>query len=189
VCSSDLKESVETLIKRRVNKALNEVGEVIIKHMKDNPTLQMAISGARGDIVNIVQTAAMVGQEMMMGERIERGYYQRVFPHFKKGEMELETSGFVTRGFVDGLSPFEFFFDAINSRESLMDKSLKTRHSGYMERRLVGALQDLKVEYDGTVRDSAGNIIQFLPGGYDLDPSKIEKGGIDVERIARRLFG
>jgi len=183
------KESVETLIKRRVNKALNEVGEVIIKHMKDNPTLQMAISGARGDIVNIVQTAAMVGQEMMMGERIERGYYQRVFPHFKKGEMELETSGFVTRGFVDGLSPFEFFFDAINSRESLMDKSLKTRHSGYMERRLVGALQDLKVEYDGTVRDSAGNIIQFLPGGYDLDPSKIEKGGIDVERIARRLFG
>jgi DNA-directed RNA polymerase beta' subunit len=45
-----------------------------------------------------------------------------------------------------------------------------------------------KVEYDGTVRDSAGNIIQFLPGGYDLDPSKIEKGGIDVERIARKII-
>jgi DNA-directed RNA polymerase subunit A' len=62
----------------------------------------------------------------------------------------LEAKGFVSRGFKDGLTPFESFFDAINSRESLMDKSLKTRHSGYMERRLVGALQDLKVEYDGS---------------------------------------
>ena len=70
-----------------------------------------------------------------------------------------------------------------------MDKSLKTRHSGYMERRLVGALQDLKVEYDGTVRDSAGNIVEFVPCEDGLDPSKIEKGGINVERIARKLFG
>ncbi len=182
------KESVETLIKRRANKALNEVSEIIVKHMKDNPTLQMAVAGARGDVVNIVQTAAMVGQEMIMGERIEKGYYQRVFPHFKRGDIGLETGGFVGRGFVNGLTPFEFFFDAINSRESLMDKSLKTRHSGYMERRLVGALQDLKVEYDGTVRDSSNNIVEFFPGGDGLDPSKVERGGIDVERIARKLF-
>ena len=182
------KESVETLIKRRANKALNEVGDVITKHMKDNPTLQMAVSGARGDVVNIVQTAAMVGQEMIMGERIEKGYYQRVFPHFRKGDVTLETGGFVGRGFVNGLMPFEFFFDAINSRESLMDKSLKTRHSGYMERRLVGALQDLKVEYDGTVRDSSNNIVQFFPGGDGIDPSKVERGGVDVERIARKLL-
>jgi len=157
--------------------------------MKDNPTLQMAVSGARGDVVNIVQTAAMVGQEMIMGERIEKGYHQRVFPHFKREDISLETGGFVGRGFVNGLTPFEFFFDAINSRESLMDKSLKTRHSGYMERRLVGALQDLKVEYDGTVRDSSNNIVQFFPGGDGLDPSKVERSGIDVERIARKLFG
>jgi len=70
-----------------------------------------------------------------------------------------------------------------------MDKSLKTRHSGYMERRLVGALQDLKVEYDGTVRDSLKRIVQFFPGEDGLDPSKIERTGIDVERIAEKLFG
>jgi DNA-directed RNA polymerase subunit A' len=131
----------------------------------------------------------MVGQEMVMGERMERGYYGRNFPHFKKGEMGLEERGFVSRGFKDGLTPFEFFFDAINSRESLMDKSLKTRHSGYMERRLVGALQDLKVEYDGTIRDSAKRIIQFSVGEDGLDPSKIEKVGINVRRIAEKLFG
>ena len=58
-----------------------------------------------------------------------------------------------------------------------------------MERRLVGALEDLKVEYDGTVRDASKRIIQFAPGEDGLDPSKIQKGGIDVWAIAERLFG
>jgi DNA-directed RNA polymerase subunit A' len=147
----------------------------------------MARSGSRGSFVNLVQTAAMVGQEMIMGERMERGYYKRTFPHFKRGDISLEARGFVGRGFKDGLTPFEFFFDAINSRESLMDKSLKTRHSGYMERRLVGALQDLKVEYDGTVRDSAKHIVEFVPGEDGLSPSKIMRTGIDVRAISDRI--
>lgn len=182
------KESLETLIKRRLNKALDDVRLILEKHVSDSFTLTMARSGARGDLVNIVQTAAMVGQEMVMGERVERGYQGRTFPHFKRGDISLESHGFVSRGFKEGLTPFEFFFDAINSRESLMDKSLKTRHSGYMERRLVGALQDLKVEYDGTIRDSANRIVQFLPGEDGLDPSKIERIGIDVRGIASKLF-
>lgn len=182
------KESLETLIKRRLNKSLDEVETILEKYLKDNFTLAMAKSGARGDLVNIVQTASIVGQEMVMGERMERGYYERTFPHFKRGDVSLEARGFVSRGFKDGLTPFEFFFDAINSRESLMDKSLKTRHSGYMERRLVGALQDLKIEYDGTVRDAANRIVQFVPGEDGLDPSKIERTGINVRSIANRLF-
>ncbi len=178
------KESLEAHIKRRLNKAIDEVENIIERHIRDNFTVMMAKSGSRGSLVNLVQTSAMVGQEMAMGERIERGYYERTFPHFKRGDISLESRGFVGRGFKDGLTPFEFFFDAINSRESLMDKSLKTRHSGYMERRLVGALQDLKVEYDNTVRDSSKHIIQFLPGEDGLDPSKIMRIGLDLEKIA-----
>jgi DNA-directed RNA polymerase subunit A' len=182
------KESLETLIKRRLNKALNEVEEVLVKYVKETSIIYMAKSGARGSIVNFVQTAALIGQETIMGERMEKGYYERVFPHFKRGDMSLQAKGFVDRGFKDGLTPFQFFFDAMNSRESLMDKSLKTRHSGYMERRLVGALQDLKVEYDGTVRDSSNRIIQFAPGEDGLDPSKVESGGINVRKIAESLI-
>ena len=102
--------------------------------------------------------------------------------------MSLESKGFVFRGYKQGLKPFEFFFDAMNSREGLMDKGVKTRHSGYLERRLIGALQDLKVEYDMTVRDSAGKIIQFIPGGDGLDPSKISEGEMDVTKIADEIF-
>lgn len=183
------KETLENLIKRRLNRCLNEVEEIVEKFAKENFTIIMAKSGARGSLVNFVQTSALIGQETVLGERVEKGYYERTFPHFKKGNISLEAKGFVARSFKDGLTPFEFFFDAMNSRESLMDKSLKTRHSGYMERRLVGALQDLKVEYDSTVRDSAKRIIQFSPGEDGLDPSKIEVGGLNVRRIAQRLFG
>ena len=182
-----LKESLEHAIKITLRNCLNDVQKILEKHMEENFTLIMSKSGARGSLVNLVQTAAMVGQEMIMGERMERGYYERTFPHFKRGDISLEAKGFVGRGFKDGLTPFEFFFDSINSRESLMDKSLKTRHSGYMERRLVGALQDLKVEYDGTVRDSSNRIVQFSPGEDGLDPSKVERSGIDVRRIAEKI--
>lgn len=182
------KESLNHIIKTILRNGVNEAQKVIEKHVKDNYTLAMVKSGARGSLVNLVQTSALVGQEMVMGERIEKGYYKRTFPHIKRGVISLEATGFVSRGFKDGITPFEFFFDAINSRESLMDKSLKTRHSGYMERRLVGALQDLKVEYDGTVRDSADRIVQFIPGEDGLDPSKNERVGIDVRAIAKSIL-
>jgi DNA-directed RNA polymerase subunit A' len=182
------KQSLEHLIKIKLRGTLENVEEILVKHLKDNYTLTMVKSGARGSLVNLVQTAAIIGQEMIMGERMERGYYERTFPHFRRGDISLEAKGFVARGFKDGLTPFEFFFDSINSRESLMDKSLKTRHSGYMERRLVGALQDLKVEYDETVRDSAERIVQFVPGEDGLDPSKVERDGVNVRRIAEKLF-
>jgi len=182
------KESLEILIKRRMNKAIDEVENILERHISENSTVIMARSGARGSFVNLVQTAALIGQETIMGERMERGYYDRTFPHFKQGDISLEAKGFVSHGFKNGLTPFEFFFDAMNSRESLMDKSLKTRHSGYMERRLVGALQDLKVEYDGTVRDSTKRIVQFVAGEDGLDPSKLERGGINVGGIASKLF-
>jgi len=182
------KESLEHFIKIILRNCLNDARKVLEKYAIENSMFIMANSGSRGSLVNIVQTSALVGQEFIMGERMDIGYYRRTFSHFKRDDISLETKGFVSAGFKDGLSPFEFFFDAMNSRESLMDKSLKTRHSGYMERRLIGALQDLKVEYDRTVRDSSGKIVQFVFGEDSLDPSKTEKGGIDVERIAERIF-
>jgi DNA-directed RNA polymerase subunit A' len=183
-----LRETLETMIKSELSQALNSIADVVAEFLPENYTIIMAKSGARGSMVNFIQTASVIGQETIQGERIERGFYERTFSHFKKGDISLESKGFVTHGYKEGLTPFEFFFDAMNSREGLMDKSLKTRHSGYLERRLIGALQDLKVEYDETVRDSSGKIIQFMAGEDGLDPSKISVGEIDVERIVEEIL-
>ncbi len=182
------RESLEISIKKRTAELLNEISEVVGKSVPENSTIIMAKSGSKGSIINLVQCAACIGQETVKGERIKIGYYKRTFSHFRKGDLSLESKGFVRHGYKNGLSPFEFFFDAMNSREGLMDKSLKTRHSGYLERRLIGALKDLKVEYDGTVRDCTKKIIQFIPGEDGLDPSKMQRGGINVEKIANELF-
>jgi len=183
------RESLEILIKRKLADSMNTIIEVVKGNIPENNAVIMAESGARGSIINIVQCTACIGQETIKGERIDIGFYKRTFTHFEKGDVSLESKGFVTHGYKEGLTPFEFFFDAMNSREGLMDKSLKTRHSGYLERRLIGALKDLKIEYDGTVRDSTKKIIEFVPGEDGLDPSKIQRGGIDVAKIAETLFG
>lgn len=163
--------------------ASNETNSIIKSDLPFNSAVMMAKTGARGSFVNLTQICGFVGQETLEGERIHRGYLKRTLSHFPKGELGLKACGFVSNGYKRGLDPIEFFFDAMNSRENLMDKSLHTRHSGYMERRLVNALQDLRVEHDGTVRDSKNHIIQFVAGEDGIDPSKSDNGKVDMTRI------
>lgn len=46
--------------------------------------------------------------------------------------------------------------------------------TGYIQRRLVKAMEDYKVYYDQTVRNAAGSIVQFLYGEDGVDGTKIE---------------
>ncbi|MFH0889565.1 MAG: DNA-directed RNA polymerase subunit A' [Candidatus Aenigmatarchaeota archaeon] len=176
-----LAASLEVYIMQKLSKAVNECSEIVSTHIPENDTIFMARTGARGSMVNVTQTAACIGQETVLGQRIHRGYLNRTLPHFKKGDLSPISHGFVGNSFKSGLTPFEFFWDSLNGREGLMDKSLRTRHSGYMERRLVNALQDLKVKYDMTVRDLTNAIVQFLPGEDGIDPAKSNWGKFDVE--------
>ena len=148
-----------------------------------NSAVIMARTGSRGSYVNLSQMCAFVGQESLEGERIHRGFVNRTLSHFALFDLGLKPRGFVSSSYKLGLDPFEFFFDAMNSRENLMDKSLHTRHSGYMERRLVNALQDLKVEYDGTVRDSRRRIVQFTAGEDGIDPAKSDAGKVNLGNL------
>jgi DNA-directed RNA polymerase beta' subunit len=49
-----------------------------------------------------------------------------------------------------------------------------TSQTGYIQRRLIKGLEDLKVEYDMTVRNNKGKIIQFAYGDDGFDSTKIE---------------
>jgi len=144
----------------------------------------MAKSGARGSALNLAQMIACVGQQSVRGERISRGYKNRTLPHFKPGDMGAKAKGFVESSFRKGLEPIEFFFHASGGREGLVDTAVRTSTSGYMQRRLINALQDLKAEYDGTIRNAIGDIIQFKFGEDGIDPSKSDYGkAVDVDVI------
>lgn len=49
-----------------------------------------------------------------------------------------------------------------------------TSDVGYLQRKLVKAMEDCKVNHDYTVRNASGSIIQFVYGEDGMDPTKIE---------------
>jgi len=174
----NVEESREIKILQVLNEVRTKVGEMVKKEFPhDNPVNHMIISGGGGNILNITQIACCVGQQAFMGGRVNIGYNQRTLSSFRKGEISPRSRGFIKNSFMGGLRPDEFFFGAITGRDSLMDTALRTPKSGYLYRRLANAIQDLKMEYDGTIRDSNNNIIQFAYGYDGLDVSRIHTGG------------
>jgi len=177
-------ETLELKILEILNRARNETGKVVMEYSKKRThSLIMAECGARGTNLNIAQMAACIGQQALRGKRIEKGYNGRTLSHFRKGDLSPEAHGFISSGFKKGMKPHEFFFGAITGRDSLMDTALRTPKSGYLYRRLANAMQDLRVEYDGTVRDASGKIVQFEYGEDGIDVSKSENGKINVQTI------
>ena len=180
-----LKETLEMEIMRVTGRARDLAGEIAGRHLGlENSAVIMAKSGARGSMLNLSQMSGCVGQQAVRGERIHRGYQNRTLPHFKKGDLGASAKGFVASNYKKGLSPTEYFFHSMGGREGLVDTAVRTSRSGYMQRRLINALEDVKVENDGTVRHAGGQIIQFKYGEDGIDPTRsLAVKSIDVNRI------
>jgi len=173
-------KSLEETREIKILQVLNEVRTNIGKSVKEefpktNPVNKMITSGAGGNMLNITQIACAVGQQALGGRRINFGYTDRTLSFFKKKDLSPKAHGFIYHPFIKGLRPEEFFFGAVTGRDALMDTALRTPKSGYLYRRLANALQDLRIEYDGTVRDASGNIVQFIYGGDGLDVCGLHK--------------
>ncbi|GBE20604.1 DNA-directed RNA polymerase subunit beta' [archaeon BMS3Abin17] len=188
-------ESREINILQVLNEVRTKIGAIAKREFpKDNPVNHMIQSGGGGNILNIAQMACCVGQQALWGKRIDIGYTKRTLSFFKQGDLSPKSRGFISNPFIKGLRPDEFFFGAITGRDSLMDTALRTPKSGYLYRRLANALQDLRIEYDGTIRDSNNNIIQYKYGGDGLDVSKLHiKGKLEsgeaIGIITAQSFG
>ncbi|NYT07710.1 MAG: DNA-directed RNA polymerase subunit A' [Methanomicrobiales archaeon] len=183
-------ETLEMQIMQVLGKARDRTGEIAGRHLGlGNSAVVMAVSGARGSMLNLTQMAGCVGQQSVRGERIMRGYDERTLPHFQKGDRGSDAHGFIQHSYKGGLNPTEFFFHAIGGREGLVDTAVRTSQSGYLQRRMINALQDLKVAYDGTVRTTGGRIIQFRYGEDGTDPMKSSFGDpVDVKGIVESIL-
>ncbi|MDP3066269.1 MAG: DNA-directed RNA polymerase subunit A' [Methanobacteriaceae archaeon] len=184
-----LRETLEMKIMQVLGEARDKSGEIAESYFgMDNHAVIMALTGARGSMLNLTQIAACVGQQSVRGGRIERGYRNRTLPHFQEGDLGAKASGFVHSSYKSGLDPLEFFFHAMGGREGLVDTAIRTAQSGYMQRRLVNALQDLSVNLDGTVRDNRGVVIQTRYGEDGIDPAKSDYGKVaDIDRLIEEM--
>jgi len=166
------KESLEDYIMLELGKSRTGAGKIAEHYAGENSAVLMAKTGARGSLLNLTQMAGCVGQQAVRGERIKRGYHFRTLSHFKKGDVSAEAKGFVRSNFKRGLRPTEYFFHSMGGREGLVDTAIRTGRSGYMQRRLINALQDLVVFPDRTVRGDGGGIVQYVYGEDGIDPMK-----------------
>ena len=184
-----LRETLEMKIMQVLGEARDNTGVIAERYFTtSNSAVIMALTGARGSMLNLTQIATCVGQQAVRGGRINRGYIDRTLPHFHKGDVGSKASGFVHSSYKKGLDPLEFFFHAMGGREGLVDTAIRTAQSGYMQRRLVNALHDLSVHEDGTVRDNKGTIIQFKYGEDGINPAKSDYGAVaNLDRLIEEM--
>lgn len=177
-------EALEAYIVNELSKARDKAGMTADQSLdQTNAARIMATTGARGSALNIGQMAGALGQQSRRGNRLNTGYNNRALPHYKEHDANPDAHGFVKSNYRDGLSTLEFFFHAMGGREGLVDTAVRTQQSGYMQRRLINALEHIRLEYDGTVRDPHGHIVQFLYGEDGIDVAKSDHGeAFNIER-------
>jgi DNA-directed RNA polymerase beta' subunit len=165
-----------------------------------NHFMDTVISGSKGDIFNITQITATLGQQCIKGKRPQHSIYHntRATPHYPMDrpltiEEEYESKGLVNSSFSQGIGCREYFFVALSGRQGLVNTSMNTANSGYGQRKAVKLLEDIKIGQDNSVRGGHGTLFQmsFAGDGYDRSEMVQLKNGkmdcMDIGRIADKL--
>ena len=178
-------QEFESQIGNVLNDATSQTGKIGVKSLDANNRFVIIVkSGSKGSMLNISQMISCLGQQSIDGKRVPYGFDNRTLPHFKKYDDSPEARGFVKNSYISGLTAPELFFHAMGGRMGLIDTAVKTSQTGYIQRRLVKGLEDLKVEYDGTVRNNMGKIVQFTYGEDGVDTTRVENQNIPLVNMS-----
>lgn len=154
----------------------------------NNNMKSMVLSGSKGSYINISQITTCMGQQNVEGKRIPFGFNERSLPHFYKYDYTARSRGFVQNSYISGMWPDEFFFHAMGGREGIIDTSIKTAETGYIQRRLVKALEDATAQHDYSVRNGSGDIYQFKYGDDSFDATHLENISLDLADFKDKYF-
>ena len=176
-----LMESFEVNIGLVLRNVRDVAGTLGINSLKEKNAIKGTVmSGSKGNNNNISQIIACVGQQEVGGGRIAYGFRSRTLPHFHKDNLGPEARGFVENSYLRGLTPAEMYFHAQGGRVGIIDTAVKTSETGYIQRRLVKAMETVMARYDSTVRNSRGSVMQFLYGEDGMDAQRVEKQFFDT---------
>ena len=169
--------AAESTIHRMVNKVQMSTGSLVRREMGTTNGLgSMVTAGSKGNAINICQIMLCVGQNCVNGARITpNGEDDRTLPAYPRGDRSMDGMGFVSNSYILGLNARETFLHAKGGREGLVDTAVKTSKTGYLQRRMVKAMESHRVEHDLSVRDANNNIVEFIYGGDGINPIKLER--------------
>ena len=163
----------EMSVYSELNTIVSDVSKLVMQNIKEDNTFNILVSsGSKGSDINIGQMSGCVGQQAVIGKRPEKKINGRALAYFPQSDDSAKARGFVENSFINGTDPEEFVFHNMSSREGLIDTAIKTAESGYIQRRLIKTMEDISVKYDGTVRNSNNDILQFIYGDSGIDSVK-----------------
>ncbi|KAF0985214.1 hypothetical protein FDP41_000253 [Naegleria fowleri] len=167
---STVKKSINKFTTKAINDAI-PMGQY--KAFPYNMLSLMTETGAKGSMVNSSQIAVCLGLQEFEGKRVSvQPKSGRTLPSFDSFDSSNIANGYVASRFLTGIKPQEFFFHCMAGRDGLIDTAVKTARSGYLQRCLIKHLEDISIQYDGTVRNSNKTVLQFSYGGNNIDPIK-----------------
>lgn len=76
----------------------------------------------------------------------------------------------------------------MGGREGLIDTAVKTAETGYIQRRLIKAMESVMVNYDGTIRNSVGQLIQLRYGEDGLCGETVEFQSLPTIKLSHKVF-
>lgn len=168
---------LDTVTMSKVNAITTEVVAACVpagtaKKFPMNAMQAMALSGAKGSTVNVSQIMCLLGQQALEGHRTPVMISGKTLPCFKPYDTDARAGGYIKNRFFSGIRPQEYYFHCMAGREGLVDTSVKTANSGYLQRCLTKQLEGIHVAYDNTVRNTDGSLVEFLYGGDAVDVTK-----------------
>ncbi len=179
----------EANVNAPLNDAIKDIGREVRSILTiDNRMYSMVAAGSKGTNINLSQVMCTLGQQNVQGKRLPCGFKNRVLPHFCKYDSSPQARGFVVNSYLAGLTPQEVFFHAMGGREGLIDTAVKTAETGYLQRQLVKAMEDVVVAGDGTVRNSLGEVVQFKYGDDEMDATYLVETSFRNEKVIFTLF-
>ena len=154
-----------------------------------NRIADIITSGSKGDYIKLSQMVSSIGTQAIRGKPLQRDKTTgRSLAYYAKGDHGMASHGYIASSYFSGQSIPEYMIHATAGREGLTDTAVKTSETGYIQRRLVKAMEDIVVRFDGTVRRSDGSIIQPCFGYHGMDPVQLEIQKIHLHNWSLEQF-
>lgn len=160
---------------------MSDIQDLVMNNLgKYNGIRNAILSGSSGAPLNSAQIIGCVGQVIVERRRIQKKFNNRSLPLFAQHDDSPFARGFCYNSLIAGLNPSEFFFQTMAGREGTITTAIKTQETGYMQRKFIKFLEDIRVEYDGTVRNSTGRILQYAYGDSGISTEIQVKQRINI---------
>lgn len=172
----------ETQITLMLNTINNSYEAKLKSNLHPGNGLETCInSGSNGKMDNVTQIIGCVGQADFEGGRIPKRYADnRILPYFAQHDDRAESRGYCVGSFFRGLGPAEFYCHIINGRTGIINTAVRTARTGYLQRRMIKIMEDVRIFYDHTVRNANEKVIKFVYGGNGVSSERQVEQRINI---------